>query len=177
MALPAGAEGVSCMDWMNGCRTPLMDGKLKGAFTGWSLGTTPAHLYRALLEASAFGIRWIVDVLREGEIPVDSFIATGGLPHHNPDVVQIYADVLKSEIEIHPSQQGPAVGAAVLGMVAAGKAKSGFDDVAAAATAMASAKESDRRVVSPHRELSQTYDDLYTKYRELAGHIQQMTSP
>jgi L-ribulokinase len=63
-ALPPGAEGVMCVDWFNGCRTPLMDGALKGAFAGLALHHRPAHLYRALLEASAFGVRWIVELLR-----------------------------------------------------------------------------------------------------------------
>lgn len=171
MALPPGAEGVMCMDWMNGCRTPLMNGKVKGAFTGLTLGTTPAHLYRALLEASAFGIRWIVDVLREGDVPVQSFVATGGLPHHNPDVVQVYADVLGCEIEVHPSQQGPAIGAAVLGMVAAGTKKSGFETVSQAATAMASVPADRKRIVTPRAEYDQAYKSLYRRYRDLASQI------
>ncbi|MEM6472460.1 MAG: ribulokinase [Planctomycetota bacterium] len=175
MALPPGAHGVACMDWMNGCRTPLMDGKVKGAFTGLSLGTTPVHLYRSLLEASAFGIRWIVDVLRDGGVPVHSFVATGGLPHHNPDVVQIYADVLGQSIEVHPSHQGPAVGAAVLGMVAAGRSKSGFEDVSQAATAMASVPDAEKHVVRPNQEHNAAYQELYRRYRELANKIQELT--
>jgi len=79
-ALPPGADGVRCMDWFNGCRTPLMDGGLKGAFTGLALHHRPAHLYRAMLEASAFGVRWIVELLRDGGVPVRKFVATGGLP-------------------------------------------------------------------------------------------------
>lgn len=173
MSLPPGADGVMCLDWMNGCRTPLMDGKLKGAFTGLSLSSTPAHMYRALLEASAFGVRWIVDVLREGGVPVEHFIATGGLPHHNPDVIQVYADVLVSEIEVHPSQQGPAIGAAVLGMVAAGKERSGFDNVTQAAQAMASVPESDKRIITPTVSNRENYENLYQNYRRLAQVIQE----
>ena len=173
MSLPPGAEGVTCLDWMNGCRTPLMDGKLKGAFTGLSLSSTPAHLYRALLEASAFGVRWIVDVLREGGVPVEHFIATGGLPHHNPDVIQVYADVLGSEIEVHPSPQGPAIGAAVLGMVAAGKERSGFDNVTQAAQAMASVPESDKRIITPTVANRESYEELYLNYRRLARVIRE----
>ncbi|MEL7266628.1 MAG: ribulokinase, partial [Planctomycetota bacterium] len=176
MALPPGAGGVSCLDWMNGCRTPLMDGKVKGAFTGLSLNTTPAHLYRALLEASAFGIRWIVDVLRDGGVPVNAFVATGGLPHHNPAVVQVYADVLDCEIEIHPSQQGPAIGAAVLGMVAAGKEKSGFDSVSDAASAMAAVPESEKHIIHPNAQHADAYSELYRGYRTLAKHIQELSS-
>ncbi|OYP28995.1 ribulokinase [Rhodopirellula sp. MGV] len=172
MKLPAGAEGVLCLDWMNGCRTPLMDGAVKGAWTGLSLQTTPAHLYRALLEASAFGLRWIVDVIREGGVAINKFVATGGLPHHNPALIQVYADVLASEIEVHPSQQGPAVGAAVLGMFAAGTDKSGFESIAQAATAMASVPEDQRRIVKPKLADQNTYDEIYRRYRKLAEQVQ-----
>ncbi|PAY17379.1 ribulokinase [Rhodopirellula sp. SM50] len=172
IALPAGADGVMCLDWMNGCRTPLMDGTVKGAFSGLTLATTPAHMYRALLEASAFGVRWIVDVLREGGIPVQRFVASGGLPHHNPAVVQVYADVLGSEIEVHPSQQGPAIGAAVLGMIAAGESKSGFASVADAARAMAAVPESDKQIVKPNRDHESSYRGLYQRYRKLANVMQ-----
>lgn len=175
MSLPPGSHGVACIDWMNGCRTPLMDGNVKGAFIGLSLGTTPAHLYRSLLEASAFGVRWIVDVLRDGGIPVQTFVATGGLPHHNPDVVQVYADVLGYPIEVHPSQQGPAIGAAVLGMVAAGNEKSGFTSVSEAATAMAAVPDVEKRLVRPNQEHIAIYQELYGRYRELATHIQELT--
>ena len=75
--LPPGAEGVMCVDWLNGCRTPLMDGSLTGAFVGLTLDHRPAHLYRALLEASAFGLRWIVQLLRDHQVPVKKLLATG----------------------------------------------------------------------------------------------------
>jgi L-ribulokinase len=154
-----------------------MDGSVKGAFTGLSLGTTPAHLYRALLEASAFGLRWIVDVLREGGVPVHRLVATGGLPHHNPAVVQVYADVLGRDIEVHPSEQGPAVGAAVLGMFAAGESESGFASVAEAAKAMAAVPESDKKMVTATAEVKGTYDRLYADYRALAQTIHTMNQP
>ena len=168
MQLEPGADGVTCLDWMNGCRTPLMDGNLRGAFTGLALHHTGAHLYRALLEASGFGIRWIVELLLEGGVGVERLVATGGLAHHNPAVVQVYSDVLGRSIEVHPSKQGPAVGAAVLGMVAAGADKSGFQDVTAASRAMASVRENERRMVEPNHAAKDKYDALYSDYRELA---------
>jgi L-ribulokinase len=170
--LPPGADGVTCIDWINGCRTPLMDGRLKGAFAGLSLSTTPAHLYRALLEASAFGLRWIVQLLHEGNVLIDRYVATGGLPHHNPQLIQIYADVLGQPIEIHPSQQACAVGAAVLGMVAAGCQRSGFSDIVQAARAMASAPEGTRRLVNPQPKAAEQYVYLYNRYRDLAARLQ-----
>ena len=166
-----GAEGVLCMDWLNGCRTPLMDGNLAGAFTGLKLGHGPEHLYRALLEASAFGVRWIVDLLREGGVPVKRFVATGGLPHHNPLLVQIYAEVLGTPITVHPSRQGPALGAAILGVLAAGKDVSGFASPQQAMTAMAGSTGRRARAVEPRRAAVNVYEGVYRRYRELAEQI------
>ena len=172
-ALSPGAEGVTCLDWMNGCRTPLMDGSLRGAFRGLSLAHGPEHLYRALLESSALGVRWIVDLLSEGGVAVRKFVATGGLPHHNPLLVQIYADVLGKSISVHPSKQGPALGAAILGVLAAGKRASGFPSANAAIRAMAQpdARSRDRRavIVKPNRKHAQVYDQLYADYRAWAA--------
>ena len=173
--LPPGTDGVMCLDWMNGCRTPLMDGSVKGAFTGLTLSTTPAHLYRALLEASAYGVRWIVELLEKGKVPVDRFIATGGLPHHNPLVVQVYADVLGKPVLIHPSKQGPALGAAILGVLAAGKPASGFGSAGAAIRAMAGTKRGvkgrEAIVVRPKKANAKAYDHGYRAYHELAEFV------
>jgi L-ribulokinase len=176
MALPPGSGGVRCLDWMNGCRTPLMDGALTGMFHGLTLGTTPAHLYRSLLEASAFGLRWIVELFTQADIPVERLVATGGLPHHNPALVQVYADVLGHPIEIHPSTQGPAVGAAVLGMVAAGPQASGFADIEAAATAMAAVPTGQETIVQPNPAHRAAYDQCYQEYRQLADLSRQLPS-
>ena len=174
-ALPPGAEGVICMDWLNGCRTPLMDGSLRGAFTGLTLGHGSHHMYRALMEASAFGVRWIVELLRENNVPVDQFVATGGLPHHNPLLVQIYADVLGEPISIHPSQQGPALGAAILGVLAAGSEASSFDSTQQAIAAMAGSieGEKDRQsvVVQPDQEAHNAYSRVYADYRKLGDFL------
>jgi L-ribulokinase len=170
--LPAGADGVFALDWQNGCRTPLMDGSLSGAFLGLSLRHSSAHLYRALLEASAFGLCWIVDLLRQGGVPVCEFVATGGLPHHNRLYVQICADALGKPISIHPSSQGPALGAAILGALAAGPDASGFENASAAIRAMAAPNPTvaDREpiVVSPNEANTITYARLYDRYRRLA---------
>ena len=158
-----------CVDWFNGCRTPLMDGSLKGAFAGLTLSHGTHHLFRALMEASAFGLRWIVDILRESGVPVEKFIATGGLPHHNPLLVQIYADVLGAPVGVHPSKHGPALGAAILGVLAAGK----FANSAAAIAAMAGERpgnsERSLRVVKPTPDATAKYNDIYKRYRTLAA--------
>jgi L-ribulokinase len=171
-ALPAGAEGVLCIDWLNGCRTPLMNGSLRGAFLGLTLNRGPAHMYRALLEASAYGVRWIVELLREHGVPVKKFLATGGLPHANPLLVQIYADVLGETITVHPSKQGPALGAAILGVLAAGRKASGFASPAAAIRAMAAPRADlpgrQAQAVRPQRSHRKTYDAAKRTMRPIA---------
>ena len=162
--LPPGAEGVRCLDWFNGCRTPFMDGSLRGAFTGLSLHHGPAHLHRALIEATAFGVRWIVDLFRKAGVPVEQFRATGGLPHHDPFLMQIYADVLGESITIPPSRRGPALGAAILGALAAGE----FPDATAAIESMTAPGRSAPRVVAPGREAA-GYHAIYEEYRTLSA--------
>ncbi len=165
--LPPGSDGVLCMDWFNGCRTPLMDGTLRGGFSGLALHHRPAHLYRSLLEASAFGLRWIVELLRDGGVPVKKFVATGGLPHHNPLVVQVYADVLGESILVHPSKQGPALGAAILGALAAGA----FSSSGAAIRAMSVPAAGTAAVYKPDKSHRSAYDAVYQQYRRMGDFL------
>ena len=174
--LEPGANGVLCVDWFNGCRTPLMDGRLSGAFAGLALHHGPHHLYRAQLEATAFGLRWIVEMLRDHGVPVKKFIATGGLPHRNPLFVQVAADVLGENILIHPSQQGPALGAAILGAVAAGKRAGGFSSVRSAVRTIGGVRRDieGRRgtLVAPNRRCTKEYESCYRRYRDMASFLQ-----
>lgn len=175
--LPPGSCGVRCMDWFNGCRTPLMDGHLRGAFTGLTLNHGPEHLYRALLEASAFGLRWIVELLRDGGVPVKRFVATGGLPHHAGGelIMQVYADVLGKPIGIHPSRHGPALGAAILGVLAAGHEVTGFRSAPQAIESMAGERPGRRmRIIEPDRLASREYRSMYRGYRNLADALRTM---
>lgn len=167
LTIPAGAQGVRCVDWFHGCRTPLMDGNLRGAFFGLGLHHRPEHLYKSLLEASAFGLRWIVELLREDGVAVEKFVATGGLPHHNPLMVQVYADVLGESIMVHPSKQGPALGAAILGSLAA----NAFASPKTAIRAMATPRGSEAVTYKPLRSNRKTYDTLYGEYRRHADFL------
>ena len=154
----------------------MMNGGLRGSFSGLTLQHRPEHLYRAILEASACGVRWIVDVLAEGGVPVNGFVATGGLPHHNPLMVQICADVLGQPIFIHPSRHGSALGAAILGALAAGPKQTGFRSTSAAIRAMASSSRGKKRasvVVRPSRRHREIYNNVYDEYRSLARFFQQ----
>ncbi|HEX8521331.1 MAG TPA: ribulokinase [Tepidisphaeraceae bacterium] len=161
--LPPGAGGVLAIDWFNGCRTPLMDGRLSGAFLGLTLSTTPAQMYRALLEATAFGVRWIVDTLRDSGIPVRRFVASGGLPGKSPLLMQIYADVLGDKINVAESDQSVALGAAILGCVAAGKEVTGYAAVSQAVQAMARQRED--LVYRPDLAAKKKYEEIYPLYR------------
>ena len=164
--LPPGAGGVLALDWLNGCRTPLMDGRLSGAFVGLTLGTRPEQLYRALIEATAFGVRWIVETLRAGGVPVRHFVASGGLPSKNPLMMQVYADVLNEPIRLAASEQSVALGAAILGCLAAGPDVAGHADAGAAIRAMARQRED--LMYRPQPAAAARYETLYAMYRSLA---------
>jgi L-ribulokinase len=178
--IPPGSDGVRALDWMNGCRTPLMNGNVSGAFAGLKLRHTGAHLYRALLEASAFGLRWIVEGMRDAGLPIHRFVATGGLPHHNPLIVQIYADVLGEPVAVHPCQYGPALGAAILGTLAAGREASGFSSSADAIESMAGPRPDNAqrqlRTFQPTAQHRPAYNAAYGEYRDLAEVFAQRVS-
>src|SRR5688572_31043349 len=139
--LPPGSGGVMALDWLNGCRTPLMDANLSGAFAGLTLGTQPEQLYRAMMEGTAFGLRWIVETLREAGVPCRRFCASGGLPAKSPLLMQICADVLDARIRIPESQEPVALGAAILGCIAAGTEVTGYHSISQAIHAMARWRE------------------------------------
>jgi L-ribulokinase len=162
-----GSDGVLAIDWLNGCRTPLMDANLSGAFIGLTLATKPAQLYRALIEATAFGVRWIVDTLREAGVPVRRFVASGGLPNKNPLLMQIYADVLGEKITLAESTEACAQGAAILGCLAAGPQVTGYSQMSQAIHAMARQRED--LVYRPDLRARKEYERLYSLYRSLTN--------
>jgi L-ribulokinase len=164
--LPPGSGGVMALDWLNGCRTPLMDANLSGAFVGITLSTTPAQMYRALIEATAFGLRWIVETLQQAGVPVRRFVASGGLPAKSPLLMQIYADVLNERIALAESDQSVSLGAAILGCLAAGEQVTGYAQASQAIHAMARQRED--LLYRPDLRARKTYDELYKLYRTLA---------
>jgi L-ribulokinase len=163
--LPPGSGGVIALDWLNGCRTPLMDGRLSGTFVGITLNTRPAQLYRALMEATAFGVRWIVDTLRDAGVPVRRFVASGGLPVKSPLLMQIYSDVLNERINLAESDQSVALGAAILGCLAAGHEATGHASISQAIHAMARQRED--VMYRPDLKARKQYEKLYPIYRKL----------
>jgi L-ribulokinase len=148
---------VVALDWLNGRRTPYADQELKGALVGLTLGTDAPRLFRALVEATAYGAKAIVDRFQETGVEIKEVIAQGGIPGKNEFVMQVSADVLGMPIKVVQSDQAVALGAAMFAAVAAGK----FKDVFAAQDAMLSGYS---KVYEPDPESSKRYQGLYEKY-------------
>ncbi len=159
MAQPAGAHGLIALDWMNGNRSVLVDHHLSGMIAGLTLATRPPDIYRALVEATAFGTRVIIDAFTAAGLPVTELVIAGGLMR-NEAVMQIYADVTRRPLSLIGSEQGPALGSALHAAVAAGA----YPDVPAAAAAMG--RKTDRAYL-PDADSAAVYDDLYAEYRTL----------
>jgi L-ribulokinase len=157
--LRVGEHGLVVLDWHNGNRSILVDHELSGLIVGLTLATRPEHVYRALLEATAFGTRKIIEAFEGAGLPVRELIAAGGLIR-NPVVMQIYADVTRRPIHLIESEQGPALGSAMHAAVAAGA----HADIRAAAEAMATIR---RDAFVPDSGRAAAYDDLYTHYSAL----------
>jgi len=177
--IPAGAEGVLCIDWLNGCRTPLMDGSLQGGFVGLGMHHGAGQVYRATLEGAAMGLRWIVDTLREGGVPVERFVGTGGLPSSNPLFTRIVASVLQAPVQVHASAHGSALGAAILGAMVAGREGGGFDDAHEAIEHMSGKASSlgPPSVIELDPDWANTYQGVYKRYRALADEWRRPDSP
>ena len=162
--LRPGESGLLALDWWNGNRSVLVDTDLSGLLVGMTLATQAHEIYRALVEATAFGTRVIVDALEAGGVPVEQIVACGGLPAHSPMLMQIYADVTHRPIRVAASSQTPALGAAMFGALAAGEARGGFATIEAAAAKMAHLREES---YFPSAADSATYDRLYAEYLRL----------
>jgi len=158
--LKPGESGLVALDWWNGNRSVLVDVDLTGLLIGLTLQTRPEEIYRALVEATAFGTRKIIENFEKNGVPVEEFYAAGGIPDKGPIVMQIYADIIKKPIRISGSAQGPALGAAIFGAVAGGA----YPDVMAAARTMGKLKDV---VFTPNMENAAVYDKLYREYEIL----------
>ena len=163
-ALKPGESGLVALDWWNGNRSVLVDADLTGMMIGMTLLTKPEEIYRALIEATAYGTRMIIETFRKNGVSVDSLYAAGGIAEKNTMMMQIYADVTGMEIKIAKSDQSPALGSAMFGAVAAGSAKGGYDTIFDAAAAIGGVKE---KTYIPVKENSAVYDKLYAEYEVL----------
>lgn len=162
--LKPGQSGLLALDWWNGNRSVLVDTNLTGTIVGMTLLTKPWEIYRALLEATAFGTRKIVEAFHNNGVHVNELYACGGLPQKNELLMQIYADVTNREIKIAASKQTPALGAAMFGAVAAGSENGGYDNIVDAAKHMARVKEN---TFKPNSANVAIYDKLYREYNLL----------
>jgi L-ribulokinase len=162
--LAPGESGLLALDWNNGNRTILVDQRLTGLLLGQTLYTTPAEIYRALLEATAFGALTIINRFEEYGVKVKQIVNCGGIAEKNPLVMQIYADVTGRPIKISRSAQTCALGAAIAGAVVAGKAASGYGSFAEAQKAMTGLKS---RTFKPDPNAHQVYQRIYALYRKL----------
>ncbi|HET6150557.1 MAG TPA: ribulokinase [Polyangia bacterium] len=162
--LAPGQSGLVALDWNNGNRTVLVDPRLTGLLVGQTLHTTRAEIYRALIEATAFGARAIIDRLRERGVPIERVVCCGGIAEKNDLFMQIYADVLARPMAIAGSSQTPALGAALAAAVAAGPGAGGYATFEAAQARMT---QPGARRFDPRPQAVAVYERLYGIYREL----------
>jgi L-ribulokinase len=158
--LRPGESGLLALDWNNGNRTILVDQRLTGLLIGQTLYTTPAEIYRALIEATAFGALTIINRFEEYGVKISSVVNCGGIAEKNPVVMQIYADVTGRPMKISRSAQTCALGSAIAGAVVAGAHK----DYATAQKAMTGLKP---RIYKPDPKAHEIYRELYPLYRTL----------
>ena len=146
------------LDWNHGNRTVLVDSRLTGLLLGQTLYTTPAEIYRALIESTAFGALTIINRFEDYGVKVRQVVNCGGIAEKNPLVMQIYADVTNRVMKISRSSQTCALGAAIAGAVVAGRTAGGHAGVTQAQKAMTGLK---RRVFRPDRKAHAIYRQLY----------------
>ncbi|NLV50433.1 MAG: ribulokinase [Clostridiales bacterium] len=161
--LSVGQSGLVALDWFNGNRSVLVDADLTGLIVGMTLQTRPEEIYRALIEATAYGKRMIIEAFESAGVPIDEMFACGGISWKNRLMMQIYADVTNRSIGISACEQTPALGAAMFGAVAAGKAAGGYDSITDCAKIMGSIRET----YYPIPENVKAYDRLYAEYKLL----------
>jgi len=162
--LKVGENGLLSLDWWNGNRSILVDADLSGLLLGATLETKPEEIYRALIEATAFGTYKIINTFEANGIEIKELYACGGLPEKNKLLMQIYADVTGREIKIVASSQAPALGAAMFGAVVAGKKNGGYDNIIEAAEKMAHLKE---EYFTPKKRNHLLYQKIYAEYEKL----------
>ncbi|SHF63815.1 L-ribulokinase [Caldanaerobius fijiensis DSM 17918] len=162
--LKPGQSGLIALDWWNGNRSVLVDADLTGMVLGMTLTTKPEEIYRALIEATAYGTKMIIDAFNDNGVEVKELYACGGLAEKDPLVMQIYADVTNLEIKISQSAQTPALGAAMFGAVVAGKEKGGFDSIFEAAKVIPKLKDA---TYKPIPENVKIYEELFKEYKIL----------
>jgi L-ribulokinase len=159
-----GEHGLLALDWWNGNRSILVDVDLTGLLLGTTLATKPEDIYRALIEATAYGTRVIIEAFDSNAVAVNEIVTCGGLPERNRLLMQIYADVTGREIRVADTAQAGAFGSAMFAAVAAGKETGGYDTIFDAAKHMARLQDIVYKPVPAHKAV---YDQLFAEYLTL----------
>ncbi len=162
--LSPGSNGIIALDWWNGNRTPYVDGNLSGILLGLNLDTKPEEIYRALIEATAFGTKRIIDIYQENGIKINKIYAAGGIAEKDAMLMQIYADILGKEIYLSGTSQACAYGSAVLGAVN----KNGYSNLEEASRKMKKIKNFSYK---PIKENTMIYHKLYSEYKNLSEYF------
>lgn len=162
--LEVGESGLVALDWWNGNRSVLVDYDLTGLIVGCTVTTKPEEIYRALIEATAYGTKVIIDSFEEGGVSIDELYAAGGIAQKNRMMMQIYADVTNRPIKICDSAQAVALGSAMFGAVAAGKENGGYDSIFEATQYMSSVSDD---VITPNENDKKAYSVLFDEYKKL----------
>ncbi len=157
-------SGLLALDWNNGNRTILVDQRLTGLLVGQTLHTKPEEIYRALIEATAFGALTIINRFEEYGIKIKEVINCGGIAEKNPLLMQIYADISGREMKVSRSAQSCALGSAIAATVVAGKKTGGYDNFAQAQAAMCGVK---KKTYKPNIKNHKIYAELYKLYKKL----------
>lgn len=159
--LRVGESGIIALDWWNGNRSVLVDVDLTGLFIGMTLAAKPEELFRALVEATAFGSKKIIETFKSAGIEVDELYAAGGIAEKSSFTMQLYADILGINIKISGSAQAPALGSAIFAAVAAGTSDGGYNNVNDASSAMGKLRDI---IYVPDAENNALYEELYKEY-------------
>jgi L-ribulokinase len=165
--LAPGSTGLVALNWFNGNRSILADADLSGVIAGLTLSTTPAEIYRALLESIAFAARRIVENFTEHGLTIERLVACGGIAEKSPVLMQMFADITGRPVHVPASSQIPARGAAMFGAVAAGTSglhPGGFQDIAHAVERL---RPEIAHSYTPDAAATEIYDRVYAAYRGL----------
>lgn len=172
--LKPGENGLLALDWWNGNRSILNNADLSGMILGFNLNTKPEEIFRAMVEATAFGTRMIIDTFVENGVEIEEIYACGGMPHKDRMLMQIYSDVTGREIRVAASRQASALGAAMFGALAAGSAGGGYDSIEDAVARMASI-EDNRYEPVPENVI--VYNRLFDEFRKLHDYFGRGENP
>lgn len=163
-AIKPGQSGLLALDWWNGNRSVLVDVDLTGAMFGMTTTTTSEEMYKALVESVAYGKRMIIDTFTKNGVTIRKLYATGGIAEKSSFVMQTFADVIHMPVYVAAAPQATAMGAAMFGAVAAGKACGGYDTISDAGNAMGGGIKT---VYEPNPESAKIYEQLYQEYVKL----------